>query len=98
MLVENIPLQVVPYSEYVRLREVEELDFDPKEKITVFVVTGALDAPGLEKDSYYSSVSRTEAEQVLASLKTGMVELGEGNRSSYHWEIEEMTMTAGVAP
>jgi hypothetical protein len=113
MIVENNPLQVVPYSEYVRLKEVEELDFDPKEKITVFVVTRVIAAPGFDKDRYYSTMSRIEAEQVSASLKPGIVELGEGNKIvsekpgiiielregnkiPYHWEIEEMTMTAGV--
>lgn len=113
MFVENVPLQVVPYSEYVRLREVEDVDFDPNEEITLFVVTRVIDAPGFEKDRYYSTMSRTEAEQVSASLRPGIVELGEGNKIvsvkpgiiielpednkiPYHWEIEEMTMTARV--
>jgi hypothetical protein len=113
MIVENNPLQVVPYLEYVRFREVEELDFDPKEKITLFVVTRVMNAPGFEKDRYYSTMSRTEADQVLGSLKPGIVEVGEDNKIvsvkpgiiielrednkiPYHWEIEEMKITAGV--
>jgi hypothetical protein len=111
MFVENVPLPVMPYADYVRLREVEDVDFDPKEKITIFVVTRVIDAPGFEKDRCYSSLSRTETEQVLASLKPGIVVLGEGhkivsvklgtimesreNNIPYHWEIEEMTMNAG---